>query len=76
MHFIVTANGHPTLTSQVLFDERLTTTVYTKHATYSPHGDKDTTNARDSVGLRTAAVMSYAQQDDGGIVCWKVVTVA
>ena len=76
VHFIITASGHTTLTSQVLFDETLTTEVYTKHATYSPHGDKDTTNASDNVGLGTAAVMSYAQQDDGAMVCWKMITVS
>ena len=76
IHFIVTASGHTTMTSQLLFDETLTTTVYTSHGSYSARGDKDTTNATDNVGLGTAAVMSFAQQDDGAMVVWKEITVS
>lgn len=79
VHFIVTANGHTSITSQLAFDETLTTAVYTKHASYSARGDKDTTNARDNVfsSLTTAeAMMSFAQQSDGALVCWKAITLA
>ena len=80
VHFVVTASGHSTSTSQLVFDETLTTTVYTKHGSYSAHGDKDTTNAKDMVlnqGLPAAtALMSYAQQTDGSLVCWKEITVS
>ncbi len=76
IHFVVTAAGHSTLTSQVLFDEALTTAIYTKHGSYSARGDKDTTNAKDNIGLGTEAVMSSAQQEDGALVVWKRITVA
>lgn len=75
IHFIVTVNGQATLTSQLLFDETLTTTIYTKHGSYSARGDKDTTNAKDNVGLGTDAVMSFAQQSDGAMVVWKQISV-
>lgn len=79
VHFTVAINGTKTDTSQILFDETLTTAIYTKHATYSPHGDKDTKNATDNVvtgGLPLAtALASYAQQSDGAIVVWKQITV-
>lgn len=79
VHFIVTANGHTTATSQVSFDEELTAAVYTKHPSYSARGDKDTTNAKDNVfgNLTTAeAMMSFAQQADGAVVCWKAIALA
>ncbi len=79
VHFIVTANGHTSVTSQLAFDETLTTAVYTKHGSYSSRGDKDTTNAKDNVfgSLSTGeAMMSFAQQEDGAVVCWKSITLA
>lgn len=80
IHFTVAINGSKSDTSQIMFDETLTTAVYTKHATYSPHGDKDTKNATDNVitgGLPIAtALASYAQQDDGALVVWKQITVS
>jgi hypothetical protein len=77
VHFIVTANGHTTITSQLAFDETLTTAVYNKHGSYSARGDKDTTNARDGVfssPTAAEAMMSFAQQSDGALVCWKAIT--
>ena len=79
VHFVVTANGHTSVTSQLAFDETLTTAVYTKHGSYSARGDKDTTNAKDNVfgSLSTGeAMMPFAQQEDGAVVCWKAITVA
>lgn len=101
VHFIVTANGHTSVTSQLAFDETLTTAIYTKHGSYASRGDKDTSNAKDGVfgsgggggggpggggpgggggsgsGLTAeAALMSFAQQSDGALVCWKAITVA
>ncbi len=79
VHFIVTANGRTTVTSQVSFDEALTTAVYTKHASYRARGDKDTSNAKDNAfgSLTTAeAMMTFAQQADGAVVCWKAITLA
>lgn len=78
VHFIVTANGHTSATSQLIFDEALNTAVYTKHGAYSSRGNKDTTNANDNVvkGLTASEItMSYAQQSDGAIVAWKVITI-
>lgn len=80
IHFIVTASSHTTSTSQLVFDETLTTQVYTKHGSYSARGDKDTKNATDNVlsqGLPVAmALMEFSQQDDGALVCWKQITVS
>lgn len=80
VHLIVTANGHTTVTSQVAFDETLTTAIYTKHGSYASRGDKDTKNATDNVfaqGVSAAdATMSFAQQEDGALVCWKAITLA
>ena len=79
VHFIVTANGKQSVVSQLAFDETLTTAVYTKHGSYSSRGNKDTTNAQDNVfsGLGAAtALMAWAQQSDGALVCWKAITVA
>jgi protocatechuate 3,4-dioxygenase beta subunit len=45
VHFVVTANGHTSVTSQLFFDEALTTAIYTKHGSYSSRGNKNTTNA-------------------------------
>jgi protocatechuate 3,4-dioxygenase beta subunit len=78
VHFIVTANGHTSVTSQLIFDETLTTAIYTKHGSYSSRGNKDTTNANDMVvkGLTESEItMSYSQQSDGAIVAWKVITI-
>ncbi len=77
--FIVTANGHSSVTSQLFFDEALNTAVYTKHGSYSPRGDKDTTNARDNVasGLTLSDVtMAVTQQSDGALVATKAITIA
>lgn len=80
VHFIVTANGKTYVTSQLLFDEALTTAVYTQHTSYSARGNKDTSNANDNIvksGLSLAgSVMSFAQQSDGAIVAWKAITIA
>jgi len=79
VHFTVAINGTKTKTSQIFFDETLTTAVYAKHATYSPHGDKDTKNATDKVvqqGLPVAVgISNYAQQSDGALLVWKQITV-
>lgn len=78
VHFIVTVGGKQSVTSQFGFDEALTTAVYTKHGSYSARGDKDTTNASDNVlgplGVSTS-IMSWAQQSDGALVCWKAITI-
>jgi protocatechuate 3,4-dioxygenase beta subunit len=80
IHFTVAINGTKTDTSQLLFDETLTTAIYTDHASYSAHGDKDTKNATDNVvtgGLPlTVALTSFAQQSDGAILLWKQITVS
>ena len=79
VHFIVTASGHTSVTSQLFFDETLTTAVYTKHGSYSSRGNKDTTNARDNVagGLTlSAVVMTVAQQSDGALVASKAITIS
>lgn len=79
VHFIVTANGHTSLTSQLVFDETLTTAIYTKHGSYSARGNKDTTNANDMVvkGLTASAItMSVTQESDGALVASKVITIA
>ena len=80
VHFVVTANGKTYVTSQLLFDETLTTAVYTQHTSYSARGNKDTSNANDNIvksGLALAdSVMSFAQQSDGAIVVWKAITIA
>ncbi|MCU0698583.1 MAG: protocatechuate 3,4-dioxygenase [Myxococcaceae bacterium] len=81
VHFIVTANGQRYVTSQLFFAEALTTAVYTQHTSYRSRGNQDTSLARDNVisqsGLSVAdASMSFAQQSDGALVCWKAITVA
>lgn len=80
IHFIITANGKTYVTSQLLFDESLTSEVYTKHSSYSYRGNKDTSNATDNIvrgGLSlSSSVMSFAQQSDGAIVTWKSITIA
>jgi hypothetical protein len=50
-----------------------------KHGSYSARGDKDTTNARDNVFASLSAneaMMAFAQQSDGALVCWKAITIA
>lgn len=77
VHFIVTASGHTSVTSQLFFDEALTTEVYTKHGSYSSRGNKDTSNASDNVakGLTLSAVlMTVAQQSDGSLLASKAIT--
>lgn len=80
VHFTVAIGGTKSDTSQILFDETLTTAVYTQHGSYKAHGDKDTTNARDNVvtgGLPVSeALAGYAQQSDGALLVWKQITVA
>ena len=79
VHFIITANGHTSTTSQLFFDEALTTAVYTKHGSYSSRGNKDTSNAKDNVagGLTLSAVlMTVTQQSDGALVAAKAITIA
>lgn len=79
IHFIVTANGHTTATSQLFFDEALNTAVYTQHGSYSARGNKDTTNARDNVaaGLTlSSVVMTVSQQSDGALLASKAITIA
>ena len=80
VHFVITANGKTYVTSQLLFDETLSSAIYTKHSSYSARGNKDTTNAYDNIvrgGLSLSySVMSAAQQTDGAIVCWKAITIA
>jgi protocatechuate 3,4-dioxygenase beta subunit len=78
VHFIVSANGKSSVTSQLFFDEALNTSVYTKHGSYSSRGNKDTTNARDNVasGLTLSEVtMTVSQQSDGSLVAAKRITV-
>ncbi len=80
IHFTVAIDGTKSDTSQIMFDETLTTAVYTTHGSYKAHGNKDTTNAHDNVitgGLPIAtALAGYAQQTDGAIVVWKQITVS
>lgn len=80
IHFTVSINGNATDTSQLLFDETLTTAVYTAHTSYKSRGNKDTVNASDNIvtgGLSVStALTSYAQQSDGAILLWKQITVA
>jgi protocatechuate 3,4-dioxygenase beta subunit len=79
VHFIVTAGGKQYVTSQLIFDESLTTTVYTQHGSYKAHGNKDTSNASDMVvtqSLGGVSTMSYAQQSDGALLCWQALTIA
>jgi protocatechuate 3,4-dioxygenase beta subunit len=79
VHFIVTANGHSSVTSQLFFDEAINTAVYTKHGSYSARGNKDTTNAGDNVarGLTLSEVtMTVTQQSDGALVAAKTLTLA
>lgn len=78
VHFIVTASGHTSVTSQLLFDEAINTAVYTKHGSYSSRGNKDTTNANDGVarGLTLSTVlMTVTQQSDGALVASKAITI-
>jgi protocatechuate 3,4-dioxygenase beta subunit len=77
VHFIITANGKKYVTSQLGFDETLTAAVYAQHSSYSGHGAKDTSNASDMVmtGI-SSPLMSFAQQSDGALVCWKAITIA
>ena len=79
VHFIVTANGHSSATSQLFFDEAINSAVYTKHGSYSARGNKDTTNAGDNVarGLTLSEVtMTVTQQSDGALVAAKTLTIA
>lgn len=78
VHFIVSASGHTSVTSQLLFDDALTTAVYTKHGSYSSRGNQDTSNATDMVarGLTLSSVlMTVAQQSDGALVASKAITI-
>lgn len=80
IHFTVAIEGRKVLTSQVVFDEALTTQIYTGHGAYKSRGDKDTTNQNDNVvgrgGLTAAmALMEHAQQEDGALLVWKSITV-
>lgn len=78
VHFIITANGKTSVTSQLVFDKSLTTAVYTKHGSYSSRGDQDTPVSTDNVvsGLDADTLtMSYAQQSDGALVCWKQISI-
>jgi protocatechuate 3,4-dioxygenase beta subunit len=79
VHFIITASGHSSATSQLFFDEALTTAVYTQHGAYSARGNKDTTNASDNVarGLTLSTVlMTVSQQSDGALLASKTLTIA
>lgn len=79
VHFIVTVNGKSYVTSQLIFDETLTTAVYTKHGSYSARGDKDTSNAKDNIASGigiAAAMMTCVQQSDGALVAYKAITIA
>lgn len=77
VHFIVSANGHSSVTSQLFFEEAINTAVYTQHGSYSSRGNKDTTNAGDNVarGLTLSEVtMTVSQQSDGSLVASKRIT--
>jgi protocatechuate 3,4-dioxygenase beta subunit len=77
VHFIVTKSGHTSVTSQLFFDESVTTAVYTQHGSYSARGNKDTSNAKDMVvqGLTLSSVlMTVSQQSDGALVASKAIT--
>lgn len=80
VHFIITANGKTYVTSQILFDETLTTAVYTKHSSYKSRGNQDTSPANDNIvkgGLSLSmATTSYKQQSDGAVLVWKAITIA
>lgn len=81
IHFTVATGGQKVVTSQLVFDETLTTQVYTKHGSYSSRGDKDTSNANDNVvgkgGLSVdMALMKFAQQEDGALLVWKQIPIA
>jgi protocatechuate 3,4-dioxygenase beta subunit len=81
IHFRVTVGGVSTKTSQLFFDDALNTEILTQHPTYAPRGQKDTPNASDNVVTQSSLViadvaMSAAQQTDGALLAWKVITVA
>lgn len=78
VHFIITANGKTSVTSQLVFEKALTTAVYTKHGSYSSRGDQDTPVTTDNVvsGLDADTLtFAYAQQSDGALVCWKQISI-
>ncbi len=80
IHFRVTVGTTQYKTSQLFFDDTLNDEILADHATYSAHGAKDTTNVADSVmsqaGLTLSdVVMDHAQQSDGALLAWKVITI-
>jgi hypothetical protein len=80
VHFIVSVNGKKFI-SQFVFDDTLTTTIYTQHGSYKAHGDKDTTTKTDTVvgkGGLTAemAIADAKQQADGALLVWHSVAVS
>lgn len=80
IHFRVTVGTTQYKTSQLFFEDSLNDEIIADHPTYSARGKKDTTNAADKVvtdsGLALAdVVMQHAQQSDGALLAWKVITV-
>jgi len=80
VHFIVSVNGKKFI-SQFVFNDALTTTIYTQHGSYKAYGDKDTTTTTDNVvgkgGLTVEmATVNAKQQADGALLVWHSVAVS
>jgi protocatechuate 3,4-dioxygenase beta subunit len=79
VHFIVTASGKSTLTSQFVFDDALVDAIVADQPLYKDRGSRTTTNQNDSV-IKPAEAAGYAfttqQMPDGAMLAAKTIIVS
>ncbi|HET6337435.1 MAG TPA: hypothetical protein VFG30_29625, partial [Polyangiales bacterium] len=79
IHFTVRINGTEEVTSQLYFEDALTTEIQAQ-GEYKTRGMRTTTNANDTIFRSGGAtpdevIMSTAKQADGALHAWKVLSI-
>jgi protocatechuate 3,4-dioxygenase beta subunit len=76
IHFMITVGGQSYVTTQLFFDDTLTTEIVGSQPIYDARGARDTTNQNDGV-ISAAAVGDYLlstqKMTDGAMLSWKTI---
>jgi protocatechuate 3,4-dioxygenase beta subunit len=76
IHFTISAGGQTYATTQLFFDDTLTTEIVASQPIYDARGARDTTNQNDGV-ISAAAVGDYLlstqKMTDGAMLSWKTI---
>lgn len=78
VHYTVRVGGADALTSQLLFDDALTTSIMSTHPDYRSRSLPDTTNDTDALtsgGRGGAFFLQTARMSDGALQAWRTIAI-